>query len=243
MCTAHYIGILTEKNLPSVSKRQIAQPTSTYSADVVCSLLDNSLTDSLVSSEDGDLELSSSEYDLIDPEAGLTIREAEMTVYSPRSLSNAGSSHKCKSQEQDRVDLEVSLVRNESSALIDCNGYSHIQGNGLGADHDRPTDSFDSSSMGLGSSSGELDGTISGIGSRYQITVGREGSVRGQGRSTRGHIRCQLTEERGMTIGREGSVRGRGRSTRGHGRSARGHERLTEGSGRLTKNRGRSARG
>ena len=153
--------------------------------------------------------------------------------------------------------------------MIDCNGYSHIQGNGLGADHDRPTDSFDSSSMmlggstgeldgtghdrptdsfdsssmGLGSSSGELDGTISGIGSRYQITVGREGSVRGQGRSTRGHIRCQLTEEHGMTIGREGSVRGRGRSTRGHGRSARGHERLTEGSGRLTKNPGRSARG
>ena len=45
----------------------------------MCSLLDNSLTDSLVSSKDGDSELSSSEYDLSDPEAGITITEVEMT--------------------------------------------------------------------------------------------------------------------------------------------------------------------
>jgi len=67
--------------------------------------------------------------------------------------------------------------------LIDCNEYSDIQGNGMGANHDRSTDSFDSTSMELDSSARELDETIRRIGTRHQITEGR-----------------------GKTIGREGSV-------------------------------------
>ena len=57
-----------------------------------------------------------------------------------------------------------------------------IQGNGLGANHDRPTDSFDSTFMELGSSAGELDEAIRRIGTRHQEgrgkTIGRERSVR-----------------------------------------------------------------
>ena len=114
--------------------QQVEIPPSTYSAEAVCGLLlDSSVTDSTASSEDGDSESSSSEYDLSDPEAGLMIGETEMTVYSARSQRDAGASHKFQSREQGEFDLsdsEASLVRNESNALVDmltCHEYCDIQ--------------------------------------------------------------------------------------------------------------------
>ena len=111
----------------------ISQAILTYSAEVVCLLIDTSPTDSAASSDDE--QSSSSEYDLSDPEAGIIRNEAEETSGNVCTDGERGYS-----REQD---VEDSTHTDDLEADI---GTSHecdeMQSGGQDIDYSRPTNEY-----------------------------------------------------------------------------------------------------
>ena len=212
---------------------QVVIPPSTYSAEAVCSLLDSSLTDSTVSSDDGDSESTSSEYDLSDPEAGLIRDEAEMALSSVRSLREAGTSREfdeMQSGGQDEFDpSNLIQVRGQRRLL---SGFENTRG------HRRSIGGRGGLARGRGRLGEGRGGMAIG---HAESAEKRGGSAEGRGGLARG--RGRLGEGRGgMAIGHAESAEKRGGSAEGRGGLARGRGRLTRGHGRSTRARGRSTR-